>query len=723
MTVDAGRARPLVLLVDDEPAMRLVTTEALEGGGFDVVEAGDGEAALEAFARVAPDVVLLDVRIPGRDGYQVCTALRAMPVGAQTPVVMITSLDDEPSIDRAYQHGATDFVTKPIHYGLLVHRLRYLLRTARKMTEARESERRLAHAQRMARIANWEWSFAERRLELAPEAADVFGLPLDGGDGMGAILRFVHADDRARVEERFVAAVSARVPFRIEYRMVAPDGVQRVVSQEAQFVVDELTSATRLVGTLQDITAVKQAERKMLQMAYYDVLTGLPNRTFLREQLGLILAEARRYRRTVAVMGVDLDRFERINDTFGHGAGDEVLKEAAMRMRRALRTSDTLGRDVGEPGALMMDGDTVARIGGDEFVAVLGEVRTPDDASLVARRLIEEFARPFELRGSEMFVTATVGIAVYPDDGEDVETLLRHAELAMHDGKESGRSTFRFYARVMNERAQRRIGLESGLRTALERGEFVLHYQPRVQLADGRPDSVEALVRWQHPQRGLVPPGEFIPVAEDSGAIVPIGEWVLRAACADAARWNRELPSPIRVAVNISARQFQDPQLAMAVGRALRDTKLDPALLEVEITEGVVMQDAAAAKEMLSALRTLGVRVALDDFGTGYSSLSYLTRFPVDTLKVDRSFVREALSSKASATITGAIIALSRSLGLTVVAEGIETEEQLAFLREQGCAEGQGFLFAKPMPLAELRPWLEARLGGAVLASLTSQQG
>jgi PAS domain S-box-containing protein len=711
--IAAPRTRPLVLLVDDEAAIRLVATAALEASGFDVVEAEDGPQALARFAEQRPELVLLDVLMPGMDGYAVCRALRATPLGAQTPVLIMTGLEDVESIDRAYEVGATDFVTKPINPGLIGHRVRYVLRAARAIEEATDSERRLSHAQRVARLANWELALEGERLHLSREMHEIFGLPpAPAEQGLEALLRWVHPDERRRVDDTFAAALRDRAACRIEYRMILPDGGERIVTQDTEFVRDGRTGGLVLVGTMQDITALREAERQILRLAYYDGLTGLPNRTFLREQLVRMLAEAKRYRHRLAILALDLDLLKRINDTLGHAAGDELLREAARRMSRALRESDTLGREVdGPPGVLgAPDGETVARIGGDEFVAVLTHVRSPEDAALVARRITKAFTRPFVLDRLEVFVGASIGIASYPEDGEDVETLLRHADLAMHEAKERGRNSFQFYAHSMNDRAHRRIALENGLRTALERNEFVLHYQPRLQLAERRADSVEALVRWKHPENGMISPADFIPVAEDTGLIVPLGEWVLRTACLQARAWSAA-GAPIRVAVNISARQFREPDLAASIGRILDETGVDPALLEVEITEGVVMQDTHASSAVLSALRKVGVRVALDDFGTGYSSLSYLTRFPIDILKIDRSFVQGVISSKTGATITAAIIALSRSLGLEVVAEGIETEEQLAFLKEHGCGAGQGFLFARPLPVAELEAWLKAQPG------------
>jgi diguanylate cyclase (GGDEF)-like protein len=423
------------------------------------------------------------------------------------------------------------------------------------------------------------------------------------------------------------------------------------------------------------------AEARASYLAHHDELTGLPNRALFMDRLQQAIARAGRSGGAVAVLFLDLDRFKNINDSLGHATGDEMLKLVGALCARDLR-----------------EADTVARLGGDEFIVCLGEVGSAEEAGAVARRLLAEITRGFEIGGHKLHADASIGISLYPADGADAETLIRNADTAMYHAKGDGRGTFHFFRPQMTERVKRRLALELGLRQALERGEFVLHFQPIVQLGSGKPIGAEALVRWNNPDRGLVSPAEFIPVAEDIGLIAPIGEWVLREACAQAAKWPKAGTGALFVAVNLSARQFHEGNLVSVVSDALARSGLPPAQLELEITESVLMQQTEASTRMLRELDALGVKLAIDDFGTGYSSLGYLKRFPVSTLKIDRSFLRDVSRDDDDRAIVTAIMAMARSLGLTVTAEGVERAEQVAFLRELGCDQAQGYLYARPGP-------------------------
>ncbi len=397
------------------------------------------------------------------------------------------------------------------------------------------------------------------------------------------------------------------------------------------------------------------------------------------DRLALALAQARRKKEMLAVMFLGLDRFEVVNDTAGRSEGDKLLRSAGERL-----------------WGLIREGDTVARVGGDEFAILLSGISEMEGAVAVSKRILEDFRRPWVLDSHEFRVTTSIGIALYPNDGEDAETLLKNADAAMYRAKEQGRDNFQLYTPAMNAAILERIALENDLRQALEREEFVLHYQPQVNISTGRVVGMEALVRWQHPDRGLIPPMEFIPVAEETGLILPLGEWVLRTACVQNKAWQEAgLPS-MRVAVNLSARQFQSRELVNTVTQILEETGLDPNCLQLEITEGVAMQDTEFTATVLDDLKVIGVQIVIDDFGTGHSSLSYLARFPVDALKIDRSFVGGLPMDQSAAAITTAIITLAHSLNLSVIAEGVETEDQLAFLKERNCDEFQGYLFSEP---------------------------
>jgi diguanylate cyclase (GGDEF)-like protein/PAS domain S-box-containing protein len=441
---------------------------------------------------------------------------------------------------------------------------------------------------------------------------------------------------------------------------------------------------TLIAAISRDIRARLAIEEKVSYLAQFDSLTGLPNRNLFQDRLTQAMALAKRNDWPMAVLFIDLDRFKLVNDTLGHAAGDKLLKEAAERLRSCIRASDTVGR-----------------LGGDEFAAILSELGKPRDAGLVAQKIIDVFKRPFDLEGKETYVTASVGVTLYPADSDNAEALVVNADAAMYRAKEQGRNNYQYFTRDMNERAVQRVQMEIALRRALEREEFRLFYQPKADLVTGKICGFEALLRWEHPDKGMVLPGEFIPVLEDTGLIVQAGEWVLRTACVQIKAWQEAGMKVPPISVNLSARQFEQKNLKGAVGQILGETKVDPSLIEFEITESLLMNDPEGAARTLHDLKDSGVKLSMDDFGTGYSSLGYLKRFPIDTLKIDRTFVRDISTDADDATLTRAIINLAQNLRLNVVAEGVETEAQLAFLCLNGCDEMQGYLFARPTTAEE----------------------
>jgi diguanylate cyclase (GGDEF)-like protein len=488
------------------------------------------------------------------------------------------------------------------------------------------------------------------------------------------------------------AALRARQPFRdAVMHWVTADGKRTYISVSGEPVFADGDRFVGYRGVTRVITEQKLAEERVQYLATHDALTGLPNRVMFSQLLTVAIESARRYNHRFAVLFLDLDRFKIINDTLGHESGDILLKEMSARLKDCLRTSDV-----------------VARLGGDEFVVLLQQIDDAQQIAGVARKLLSTAMKPINVSGQECRITASIGICMYPEDGEDEQSLMKNADGAMYLAKEEGKNNFQFYSQRIKTQSLERMALEANLRRALEYNEFSLHYQAKLNFSTGTITGVEALIRWQNAQLGSVSPGQFIPLAEETGLIVAIGRWVLRTACAQNMAWQRTGLPPIGLAVNLSTRQFSDADLLHDIREALAESGMPANLLELEITEGMVTQNAERAVQLLAAIKNMGVRLAIDDFGTGYSSLAQLKRFPIDTLKIDRSFIREIPTDAEDKAITEAIIAMGKTLSLTVVAEGVETPEQATFLREHGCDEMQGFYFSKPIPPEQFAELLRA---------------
>ncbi|MEO7494044.1 MAG: EAL domain-containing protein, partial [Massilia sp.] len=506
------------------------------------------------------------------------------------------------------------------------------------------------------------------------------------GDGASSMIGKTRWDTVPGMEETeqgraHIADLQARRPFtNFEYAARDADGGTRWFCVNGEPIFDEHGAFRGYRGTGTDITARKLSEQRIHHVAQHDVLTGLPNRSLLQDRLEQAVAYSERCSRAVWVMLIDLDRFKFVNDSMGHKAGDVLLVTVAARLRNALR-----------------DTDTVARLSGDEFVVILTQYEDEVLSLDVVQRLMDSVAQPVMLGSKEFFVTCSIGVAVYPTDGAPADSLIEHADIAMYRAKKLGRNNFQFYTPAMNEEALERVRIESALRNALERNEFVLHYQPQVNLASGQIVGMEALIRWRHPELGMVSPVRFIGVAEETGLIVPIGAWVMRTACMQTKAWQDAGLGKLRVAVNLSARQFGAPNLIADIAAVLGASGLPPESLDIELTESLFMSDVNLAVELLHNMKTLGVNLSIDDFGTGYSSLSYLSRFPIDVLKIDRSFVADISHDVNDAAIVASIIALAHNLKLSVIAEGVETEAQLDYLRRQGCDEMQGYFFSRPL--------------------------
>ena len=687
------RAQPLVLVVDDDATMRLVATRTLRNAGLRTVEAGTAEIALDLFRREPADMVLMDVMLPGMDGFAAVRELRTTTAGRHVPVLMLTGLDDLESINAAYEAGATDFIGKPINWGVLGHRVRYILRAAEAFAALAENQALLASAQRVARLGSWAWNLESEAVRWSEETFQILGCDPRQVPSIAHMLEAIHPEDRPELETALAALRCDGLERDLILRLSPRLGESRFVRVRADAASD--VAAGQVFGAIQDVSEIKSAEARIHQLSHFDRLTQLPNRQHFAEATRIALDRARASSELTAVLSLDLDQFMRINDTLGHAAGDRLLVAVAERLKKATATAASDGIH----GGLAVT--CVARLGGDEFSLLAEGVRHFDEVARLGRDVLSSLREPFLVDGHELFAPASLGVALFPADGHEAGELFRNADAALHVAKSEGRNDLRFYNSGMNDRAAARLSLESRLRKAVERGEFHLRYQPKLHLASGRIVGVEALIRWSDPSGRIVAPVEFIPLAEELGLIIPIGDWVLEQATRQAAQW-RDAGIPLHVAVNIASPHFQQPGFVGRVERAMAASALQPRFLELEMTESMLMQERGDPLETLHALRDLGLRISVDDFGTGYSSLAYLKKFPVHSLKVDRSFITGTPDDEADCAIVSAIIALAHGLGLEVVAEGVETPDQMAYLWDEKCEYAQGYLVGTPMDASRI---------------------
>jgi diguanylate cyclase (GGDEF)-like protein/PAS domain S-box-containing protein len=567
--------------------------------------------------------------------------------------------------------------------------------TRRKQAEAalRESESHLRLAMDAAQMGMWYWECETDRFTYSDGLSVLFGRGPDAPlVDYRELHRRLHPEDQDLFDATVRHAIKHGSDVQIDYRVVWPDGSIHWVANRAQVHRGADGRAIRLVGVAMDISDRKLAEQRIAHMAHHDALTGLPNRVLLRDRIQQAIAQAHRNGSQLAVLFIDLDRFKTINDSLGHQLGDRLLQSVASRILVCVR-----------------EGDTVSRVGGDEFVIVIPAIESAADASAVAGKILEVLGAAFHLHGNDLHVAASIGISLYPGDGADAETLMRNADTAMYYAKDSGRGNYQFFTQHMNVAAQQRLSMENALRRALENREFEVHYQPLFDLRDRTITGFEALVRWNAPDGTMVPPGQFIQAAEESGLIVPIGEFVLREALRQARTWQVN-GNRYRISVNVSANQLSRSSYVERLRRAIQEASIDPRLVELEVTEGVIIEGAGEARDAIDQIAALGVGIAIDDFGTGYSGLAYLKRLPIDTVKIDQSFVRDLTIDPDDAAIVTAIVAMARSLGVEVIAEGIETEDQLAELKRLGCHRGQGYLLARPMTAAAVAKLLRTDL-------------
>ncbi|MEL6868258.1 MAG: EAL domain-containing protein [Pseudomonadota bacterium] len=690
---------PLVLIVDDEATIRLMTRRFLEHADFMVVDAASGEAAQKQIQRIEPDVILLDVDMPGMDGYELTRWIRSQPKTRYTPIVMITGREDPESVNAAYEVGATDFIVKPIAWPVLSHRVRYILRGSETQLALRDSHARVkaiveALPDRLFSLDESGRVIGDNNSLLSFEASSSSGTTTSLRTGAWSAYEHAFRQEIERVTSNIIGSV-LRDDELDETAISLMDDNNKMRHYEVRVVKQ---SEKNGLAVVRDVTEQKEAVSKIHQLAYYDSLTGLPNRQFFSSELRACMERCKESQEQFALLYVDLDHFKRINDTLGHTTGDELLKMVADRLQRCLRATDVLAlRDDNEA---YMEGN-IARLGGDEFTLIIHGAESVDNIENVANRIIDTLKVPFEFSGHEFVVTPSIGIAIYPSDGEDEETLLKTADVAMYQAKQAGRSGYSFCTETTSVRSLERLDLELDLRRAIEAKQFELHYQPKVNASNWQLIGVEALLRWRHPTRGWISPARIVPIAEDTGLIVPIGRWIISEACRQMAAWQAEGLRAVPISVNLSSQQFWQDDIASVVEAALGTYDIPADMLELELTEGVLMRDVKQTRDALQLLKQTGVSLAVDDFGTGYSSLAYLRQFPLDALKIDRSFVDD-LPQEDAAAICNAIISMAQSLNLMVVAEGVENRAQLDYLTQQQCDQIQGYFFSKPLAASAL---------------------
>ena len=705
MTAPLPPPRGLVLVADDDPVMRLLMRQMLTQVGLDVIEAEDGVQALASYKHSGPDLVMLDVDMPAMDGFAVCREIRHQEVGGTVPIIMVTGGDELEAVTRAYEVGATDFISKPINWPILGHRVLYVLRASDAIARLR-----IADAHNRAVLAAIPDTFFRLNREgyyLDYEQGHDASAGFSISNCVGSHIRDVLPPEiAARLLDKAHAVLATQHIGSVDYTLTHEDSTRHF---EARLVA---TGADEVLGLVRDISERKRTEEQIRRLAYCDSLTGIPNRQAFLETLERELVRSKEHDKKFAVLFMDLDAFKRINDTLGHDVGDHLLKVVSERLRETIRPSDLVLRAEHEFES-SSGGSNLARLGGDEFTILIPDLERVEDALNVAHRVKEAMRRPFMIEGHEIFVTASIGISLYPEDGEDCNSLLKYADTAMYHAKNCGKNNAKLYSSSLTMEIMSHVKMEVGLRKALQNNELYLLYQPQIDVPSTQIVGVEALVRWRHPERGIISPTEFIPLAEETGLIVPIGEWVLRTACNQAKAWQNDGGRAIRMAVNLSAKQFKDENLMQIVLSALADTGLDARLLELELTEGTLMDDARATMVTLEQLRGIGVYLSIDDFGTGYSSMNYLKRFDVRALKIDKSFIAGLPQDTENAAITRAIIAMAHGLKMVVVAEGVETDEQLLMLEEYGCDMAQGYFLGHPSPHDTITAMLARQAGQA----------
>ena len=676
-----------VLVVEDDPVSSITITKILEKKGFRVTQAEDGRKGFSAFLEDLPDLILMDVLMPEMDGFATTQAIRNYEQERAIPILMLTALEDINSIDHAFEAGATDFITKPINWSLLSQRVKYAIKASLTEDALRVSQSQLSYAQQLAKLAYWEWDAINDRISGSGFAFELFGIPNQADVTLEQFLSNIEPKDQSLVQQAIADASQGYNNIQVSFRVLHHDGHKLHIDFLGEARFNEHHEMTKIIGSAQDISRLHKAESLIDYQASHDKLTDLANRSFFTRALNTLLNELRTDRLSATVI-FDIDSFKKINDNLGQEKGDDLLRKVSQRLARVTR-----------------EDDFVARLGSDEFAILVKNTHDSQELGLTLGRLFQTLSKPYFIDDQELFITLSMGISVLLQDGHQASDLIAHANMARSQAKQEGGNKYLYYQSEMNAHSKEQLILENDLRKALERNEIEVYYQPQVHGESLKPYGAEALVRWNHPQAGLISPGIFIPLAESSGLIDDIGHYVMKTAMHQTQQWHEAGFDHLHIGINLSGRQFASNDLIRQVQALLTQTGLPAQFLDLEITESLAMSNADHNISTLKSLKAMGVSISIDDFGTGYSSLSYLQSFPIDTIKIDRSFIVNLETAEGQA-IVRTILAMAESLNLQVVAEGIEEEFHVAFLQNKNCDVFQGFKFGKPMPAAAFQQFL-----------------
>jgi len=690
--------KPLILVVDDELVGRIYIEKALQDEGYAVILAKNGQQAIELVASHSPHMIIMDVMMPVMDGYTACQAIRKNENNNENkthvPILMLTGLDDIESIEKSFAAGATDFVAKPVNLPIFKQRVHYGIAAHKTDLAFNKQQQRLKHAQSIAKMGYWDWNIETNIVYWSDEVYKILSISAgELNNNYEALMTRVHPDDQEKIQLAINKSIEEGVIYSVEHRVIRDDKQFQVLYLNAELIKDSAGNVVRMQGILQDVTEKHISQKEIRYLAYNDSLTDLPNRILFCERLKLAIELANRHNDNVAIFMIDLDRFNNINASLGHNIGNDFLAIISKNLKDVVGRNGQLGKISDIKFGLFIENDT-----------------SIEALTNLANKLLNTLSKAYEVKGNELLCTGSIGITNSSQDNQEVERLIRQADRATFEAKKSGGNRFQFYNNKMKSHAHHILTVERELRKAMQENELTVYYQPKCSVETGRIKGMEALIRWNHPEKGLVPPNDFISIAEETGQIVPIGNWVLEEACKQTVKWHQQGFKDLVISVNVSVRQFHHKGFVDDVFTVLNNSGIDYHCVDLEITESCSINGFEKAISLLNSFREKGINISMDDFGTGFSSLSFLQKLPLDTLKVDRAFIKDIGANGENSQLAKLIIAVAKELKLSIVAEGVETEEHLDFLKKAECDEFQGYLTSPALPASQFKKLLVTNL-------------